>query len=210
MTFIKSNSNAIALALAGALHAALGIGMVVWGTPDHGGGGEPMEVGLFSGSPHSLPVLGVASKEPIQARAKPIRETIQNAPQAHMRPEAERGDTAEVATLTESNGQPGNNLVLAGDASGSLDACRIQDLLRAHLIYPVSARRQNQTGQVVVAFNVTARGEIQNLEIFQTSGYWELDQAVVRAVRRLKRVPGPLCGERYTVPVVFKLLDTQA
>jgi TonB family protein len=210
MTFLKSNSNAIALALAGALHAALGIGMAAWGTPDWVGGVEPMEVGFFSGSPPSLPGLGAARKKPIQARAKPITEPIQNAPQAHLRPEAERGDTSEVATVTESNGQPENSLVLAGDASGSLDFCQIQDLLRAHLIYPTSARRQKQTGQVVVAFNVTMRGEIQNLDIVQTSGHRELDEAVVRAVRKLKRPPRPLWGERYTVPVIFKLLDNQA
>jgi protein TonB len=75
--------------------------------------------------------------------------------------------------------------------------------------YPSVSRRSGEQGRVMLRVRVSARGEVEAIEVHQSSGYSRLDDAALAAVRRWKFVPARL-GERPVegwaiVPVNFTL-----
>ncbi|MEQ9175811.1 MAG: TonB family protein, partial [Alphaproteobacteria bacterium] len=75
--------------------------------------------------------------------------------------------------------------------------------------YPLSARRRNQEGRVVLEAEVTASGSSTAVQIVQSSGVAALDQAAMEAVRDWRFLPGRRDGVPVTasvsIPVVFRL-----
>ena len=76
-------------------------------------------------------------------------------------------------------------------------------------VYPASAKRKNQQGQVLVEVRLTAQGQQQELRIIQSSGVSSLDQAALNAVRGWQFLPelrqGLPVASRVQVPVNFTL-----
>jgi protein TonB len=90
----------------------------------------------------------------------------------------------------------------------------IQQILPVYLSnpspeYPATARRRGYEGTVVVEVLVSKEGRVQDLRMFQSSGYAVLDRAATAAVRNWLFEPGRV-GERKTamwvkVPFRFEL-----
>lgn len=89
-------------------------------------------------------------------------------------------------------------------------ARRVRERVMARREYPMSARRRECEGVVVLEFVVRKNGSVDGLRVAQTSGYDDLDTAAGAAVRAAAPLP-PLPDElgRDTapvrMPVVFKL-----
>ena len=77
--------------------------------------------------------------------------------------------------------------------------------------YPPVARRFGEQGRIVLRVLVSAQGDAETTEIYQSSGYARLDQAAIDAVQRWKFVPAKRGDTAVSavvlVPIVFKLGD---
>jgi len=77
--------------------------------------------------------------------------------------------------------------------------------------YPPVARRFGEQGRIVLRVLVSAQGDAEKTEIYQSSGYARLDQAAVDAVQRWKFAPAKRGDTAVSavvlVPIVFKLGD---
>ncbi len=70
--------------------------------------------------------------------------------------------------------------------------------------YPEAARRAGWTGSAVVELTVGRRGRVEAFELVESSGYDELDEAALRAVR-LWRFPRVKAGEQSIHRFEFRL-----
>ncbi len=75
--------------------------------------------------------------------------------------------------------------------------------------YPPFARRQQQTGEVVLAVYLDANGRQERRQIMKSSGYQLLDQAAERAVSAWQFLPeiqaGSAVPSRVEIPIRFSL-----
>ena len=63
-------------------------------------------------------------------------------------------------------------------------------------VYPRSARRKGHEGVVTVAISVAEDGVVAHAEVVSSSGYKELDDAALSAVRSARFVPATSDGVR--------------
>jgi protein TonB len=55
--------------------------------------------------------------------------------------------------------------------------------------YPAMARRRGQQGYVRLAMRIEADGYLSNMRVVQSSGYGLLDNAAIKTLQRVDRVP---------------------
>jgi TonB family protein len=70
--------------------------------------------------------------------------------------------------------------------------------------YPTSARQQYHTGKVFVGATIGRDGQVNNVQILQSSGHNDLDQSAVKAVR-LWRAHKQFSGEKFIIPIDFDI-----
>ena len=70
--------------------------------------------------------------------------------------------------------------------------------------YPMDARRLRHTGMVVVSAKIGSDGRVVGVQIVKSSGYSELDEMAIKAVRHW-RAHGQFAGQNLEVPVNFTL-----
>ena len=68
--------------------------------------------------------------------------------------------------------------------------------------YPAEARARYQQGVVRLKVTIAANGDVQRVEILQSSGHHILDETALNAVRLWKAHPGP-AGRRVILPIDF-------
>ncbi len=77
--------------------------------------------------------------------------------------------------------------------------------------YPAMSRRFREEGQVLLLVEVTAQGEVAQVQIKQGSGFSRLDDAALTTVRNWRFVPArrgeELIAASVVVPIVFRLSD---
>ncbi len=96
----------------------------------------------------------------------------------------------------------------AGGGAASEDyAALLAAWLDEHKRYPERARRKNQEGVVVFAFEIDAEGRVLHHRIVEGSGYPLLDEEVTALIDRATPLPAPPPGvaRNYVVPIVFAL-----
>lgn len=84
--------------------------------------------------------------------------------------------------------------------------------LAKHFYYPRSAQRKNREGNVILAFTINSDGEIKNIHINKSSGYTILDNAAIKALRKIDANKGfarLLSGRsvEQMLPIRYKLLQ---
>lgn len=139
------------------------------------------------------------------AQAPPARERVAEAgpqPPAKARPGPGEAEPAPAGAGA------------GGEAARTAEAERVRDhiasRLAEHFRYPRLARQRGWEGRVVLAFRVQADGRLSDIRVAESSGRAILDEAAVRALRRVGRVPelgeragvGPLALE---LPVTYRL-----
>ncbi len=76
-------------------------------------------------------------------------------------------------------------------------------------VFPALSRRMHEEGKVLLLVQVSAKGEAENVQIKQSSGYIRLDEAAVNAVRKWRFIPARRSSEpvasSVVVPIVFRL-----
>ena len=142
------------------------------------------------------PELRVARPEP-----EPEEEAKPPAPsRAALRAQTQAPTAERVAAPTNSSG-----------ASGAVSPAKWQSRLMAHLErrkrYPSGARQRREEGTAHVRFSIDGSGNVRSVQLVRSSGYPELDEAVVALVRRSSPVPAPPPGAPHdiTAPVRFNI-----
>ncbi len=72
-------------------------------------------------------------------------------------------------------------------------------------VYPAEAIRQRQQGIVKLRLHVTLSGDVEHIEIVQSSGHTILDQAAIEAVRTWKGRPAQRAGKPIATVEVLPL-----
>lgn len=70
--------------------------------------------------------------------------------------------------------------------------------------YPAESRFQREEGTVVLTYSVSNLGEVENINIAQSSGYERLDEAALKAVSQFKYLKGQASGQ-VVHPIKFSL-----
>jgi TonB family protein len=83
----------------------------------------------------------------------------------------------------------------------------------ASAFYPEISRRLNQEGTVVVSYTILADGSVSNPSVITSSGFSDLDNAALVAVKTWRYTPASKDGVAVAVPwqtaVQFKLTDPE-
>ncbi len=68
--------------------------------------------------------------------------------------------------------------------------------------YPLDARRLHHTGKALVKATVGKDGHVASVQVLQSSGHNDLDEAAVKAVR-LWQAHKQFAGKEYVIPITF-------
>lgn len=71
--------------------------------------------------------------------------------------------------------------------------------------YPNIARRRGWEGIVILEVSVSKKGEVQNINLHQSSGHALLDGAAIRAVKKWKFIAGNINGHPSTTTVLIPI-----
>lgn len=101
---------------------------------------------------------------------------------------------------------------LGGSAAGAAGpaslADRISTMIQDSMRYPqYLGTLQPEQGSVLVAFVVGASGRAEDITVVQGSGHRRLDEAAIRCVRSLDRLPAEAAG-RHSIAVLEYRVDT--
>ncbi len=86
----------------------------------------------------------------------------------------------------------------------------IRHSIQEHFVYPPFAQRQGWEGEVLVALQLSAEGEIRDIRVIRSSGYRVLDEDALLILRRIGSIPNArawLHGQRYSaqIPIIYRL-----
>lgn len=135
--------------------------------------------------------------QPKRSETKPVEKRAAEAPPAAAPSQIKAATTGAPAAPETTNG------------NRSLSPATWQARLMAHLErmkrYPPGARKRHEEGTAHVRFALDAEGNVQNVRLVRSSGFGELDAAVLDLVKRASPVPAPPPGvpREITAPVRF-------
>lgn len=86
----------------------------------------------------------------------------------------------------------------------------IRSSIQEHFMYPPFAQRQGWEGEVLVALQLSAEGEIRDIRVIRSSGYRVLDEDALLILRRIGSIPNArtwLHGRQYSalIPIIYRL-----
>lgn len=141
-------------------------------------------------------------RPPVQRRVvkpRPVRKPV-------VRPVAAKV-TAKKAVIARPAARPkaAGNPQLEGQYGKS-----IRQIIEQKKTYPRRAKKRNKQGVVKVAFSVDKNGSVSKLRVVQSSGSKILDQAALKAVKKVGRFPAIPAGIGkqfldYVVPIAYRL-----
>ncbi|MDB5622162.1 MAG: energy transducer TonB [Devosia sp.] len=152
-----------------------------------------------------MPVQASASLQERRRRPKPIaaRPPAQQAAPRTAAPPPSAAPRAQTAAST----QPA-----ARQAAPSVSPARWQSQLMSHLNrrkqYPRSSQSRREEGVVQLKFALDKAGNVVSSSIARSSGYPDLDRAVLAMIGRASPVPAPpaeFVGKSITIPIEFRL-----
>lgn len=151
-----------------------------------------------------MPVQASASLQERRKRPKPVASPPpQKAASRTSAPPPSDAPRAEKAAST----QPA-----ARQAAPSVSPARWQSQLMSHLNrrkqYPRSSQSRREEGVVLLQFSLDGAGNVLSSKIARSSGYPELDQAVLTMISRASPVPAPpaeIAGKPISIPIEFVL-----
>lgn len=87
----------------------------------------------------------------------------------------------------------------------------VYEQLSNHFEYPRIAQLHNWQGKVVLAFRVTTKGEIENIQVNRSSGFAILDHAAINSLKEVGKLPllatGIKTGMEIQLPILYQLTE---
>jgi protein TonB len=154
--------------------------------------GHKIEVALFDSHPaaRTLPRPRPRQVQPPLAQAQPVSALPRLLPlpqPSEAPPDAEDSLAAEPAVALPATAP--SAVMGAVDRNTYFDMVRQR--IERHKNYPLTARKRQVQGKVVLRFTLSDRGDLQNVSVVRSSKSSDLDQAAVEAVRSAAPYPPP-------------------
>lgn len=167
---------------------------------------EPLPETVPLDTPPELPDLAELSPLPEIPDLPPPPKPQAKPSASSSRPAASAPRTSTPAPRQNSGGGSGSGKPATGGQSGGTGMSTSARLAAGHMpapSYPAAARRQGQTGTVVVEFTIDTNGRVISAYAKSRSPWPLLDSEAVRTVRRWKFPPGPVM--KLQRPITFQL-----
>lgn len=81
----------------------------------------------------------------------------------------------------------------------------IKKIIEENLSYPPRAQRMGWMGKVVVSFDVSKNGNVQEIRIVRSSGHEILDSNLVETIRKVEPFPRPPISVTLNMPITYEL-----
>ncbi len=166
---------------------------------------KPVQFGVDPGLSGIEVQLVAAAQEPIK-QPTPIQQEISKEAIEIPQPLPEPVLKQEVK---QENVDKGNNEETLTSKGGALMQAEPDYLSNPAPAYPNESRRLGQAGLVVLSVDVDREGSAVHIEIKQSTGYPNLDNAAIKAVRRWKFSPAKIgqlaVDSKVEVPIRFQL-----
>lgn len=142
-------------------------------------------------------------------------DVLTSAPPAETQPILNETSPENISTTNQSNtpisspNSSNENSSPTISNNGLLQPPRI--LKRVEPSYPEQARRNGYEGTVILKATIFANGTISNLDILSSSGYIELDEAALQALKKWRFIParysesGSSTDSIVSIPIIFNL-----
>jgi protein TonB len=204
------NGHVVALTAAVTLHAAIAAWAVMPSAPSVMQQ-QVIQISMVAPSSIAQPKQEIATDATPEPIVPPKPDGMrQQKKQAKKQPQPDKIDKpVEKAAVT-----PPTTGMQAPDATEKV-AARTDPVFNAAYLhnpapaYPDNARRHGVQGKVMLEVNVSPLGSASNVSVAHSSGFAQLDEAALDAVRRWKFVPAKVGSEvveaKVIVPVEFKL-----
>ena len=154
----------------------------------------------------SVPMAAEAVVEETRPDPAPEEPVVEKESDPPVRPEdqptdqvADSGQEENFASETQSPSMAENSAAVPAALAAEERAAVVSDpiaLNRIVPVYPRSARRKGHEGVVTVAISVAENGVVAHAEVVSSSGYKELDEAALSAVRSARFAPAMSDGVR--------------
>jgi protein TonB len=81
----------------------------------------------------------------------------------------------------------------------------IKKIIEKSISYPPIARRMGWQGKVVVSFVVCSNGEVEKLQVVESSGHAQLDKNALETVKQVEPFPRPPVRVKLVLPVMYTI-----
>lgn len=158
--------------------------------------------------PTVRPVMRPEREEPREEERPRERPKPKPTPKPQAKPQQAETRAASQAQPSTRNAAPQET---AGERVSNASVARWQSRLMAHLErrkrYPNGARMRREEGTAHVNFTIDERGNVTSASLIRSSGFAELDQAVLDMLRRASPVPAPPPGvnRNISAPIRFTI-----
>ena len=153
--------------------------------------------------PHRFPDwIRTDIETPVQESVKPPDRVTEPAPLPEQRPPAEAGGETIPVAFPAPPIEPGGPDFRSG-LPGNVDSGLI-NIINAQPDYPVGASQKGLEGYVIVQFDVTGLGTVENVRVIETSNSI-FNKAAVKAAYRSKYKPKTVDGVSYGTEGLRKL-----
>lgn len=143
-------------------------------------------------------------KEIKEVVEKVVEKPIENIEKTEQVAKEETPFKQESSTLSSSNVQKNQNLE-------SEYLAKVQAKIEKNKIYPKAAKRLNQTGKVVVSFDILKDGKVTNIRIIHKSRFEKLDDASIELLTNIgffEAIPNELnrtVWENIQIPINYQI-----
>jgi periplasmic protein TonB len=146
-----------------------------------------------------------ASAAPVVHRSAPVKQpAVQTAAPAAAQAPASVASTSQPPAQVTEAAAPAP--APAPFTAARFDAAYLQN---PEPVFPLLSRKLQEEGKVLLLVQVSAKGEAENIQVKQSSGYFRLDEAAIKAVRKWRFAPArrgtEAVASSIVVPLVFRL-----
>ncbi len=138
-------------------------------------------------APAVAPTAAAAEKT-VEAETAAIGQQVAALPDP-AGPAAPQGDATAVPAGAGAGGSVPTPSVGAGGPEQEAYLAAVMQWLESHKRYPKSAERRRQQGRALVAFTVTANGQVSGIRLVGGSGYGVLDEEALALLQRASPLP---------------------
>jgi len=153
------------------------------------------------------PAPAVEPEGPVPIVAKP-REPVPSPPAQTSPATATNsvpGGTGTTGTSRTAGNSAGGTAEQLSNRYRSENFAYIKKIIEENLSYPPRAQRMGWMGRVVVSFDVSKNGHVQEIRIVKSSGYEVLDANLVETIRKVEPFPRPPISVTLNVPITYEL-----
>ncbi|SCZ50738.1 energy transducer TonB [Thiohalomonas denitrificans] len=147
-----------------------------------------------------------------ESEPEPVRQAVDNKPAEVAGATVTASPEKAVAAPRDASARGVNPAPQPAPGARHAVQTRLEEELAEHFHYPLLARRRGWEGEVMLALRITSHGQVDSIEIANSSGHKVLDRAALDAMAKVSRIPGTeywLNGSELhlQLPIIYQLRE---